>query len=139
MKILVLNGPNLNLLGTREPSVYGSATLADIERDLKTAFPQVTFSFAQSNHEGELVDTLQRARVDGIVFNPAAYAHTSIALRDAIAAIPVPVVEVHISNVYARERFRHHSMTAAACVGLVAGLGTDGYRLAVDHLVRRSR
>lgn len=140
MKILVLNGPNLNLLGTREPDVYGTTSLALIEEDLRSAFPAVGFLFVQSNHEGTLVDALHDAsadRYDGVVLNPAAYSHTSIALRDAILAIDVPVVEVHLSNIYARERFRHHSMTAAACIGVLTGLGADGYRLAVDHLVRR--
>lgn len=141
MKLLVLNGPNLNLLGSREPDVYGAGTLDDLERDLRERFPDVTFEFVQSNHEGALIDALHRAAADGVggvVFNPGGYSHTSVALRDAIAAIEVPVVEVHISNVYARERFRHVSRTAAAAVGVISGLGLDGYGLAVAHLLNRS-
>jgi 3-dehydroquinate dehydratase-2 len=138
MKLLVLNGPNLNLLGTRETEVYGTGTLADLERALREEFAGVSLEFAQSNHEGELVDALQRAAregFDGVVFNPAGYSHTSVALRDAVAAVDVPVVEVHISNVYARERFRHRSRTAAAAVGVIAGLGLAGYSLAVRYLM----
>lgn len=138
MNILILNGPNLNLLGTREPEVYGHGTLADLEAALRRAFPEVAFSFFQSNHEGALVDRLHQARTDGtdgIVFNPGAYTHTSIALRDAIAAIGVPVVEVHLSNVHAREAFRHHSMLAPVCAGQIVGLGRAGYHLAVRYFV----
>jgi 3-dehydroquinate dehydratase-2 len=132
--ILVLNGPNLNLLGLREPAIYGHATLADIEARLRDSFGQVDFSFFQSNHEGALVDRLQQAAadgVDGVVFNPGAYGHTSIALRDAIAGTGLRVVEVHISNVHAREAFRHELMLAPVCSGTISGLGVEGYALAV--------
>lgn len=138
MKLLILNGPNLNLLGTREPETYGRTTLADIEVRLREAFPGVEFQFVQSSHEGALIDALHKASgdgVDGVVFNPAGYTHTSIALRDAIAAIEVPVVEVHLSNIHARESFRHGSYTAGAAVGQITGLGPRGYDLAVRFLV----
>ena len=134
MKILVLNGPNLNLLGTREPEKYGRLTLDDLSAGVKNRFPTVDFTFLQSNHEGDLISALHQAQVDeldGVVLNAGAYTHTSIGLRDAIAAISVPVIEVHITNVHAREKFRHHSMIAPACVGQIAGLGTQGYHLAV--------
>lgn len=136
MNILLLNGPNLNLLGTREPETYGHATLADLENDLRAAFPGVTFAFFQSNHEGALIDRLHQAHqrgADGIVFNPGAYTHTSVALRDAVAAITPPVLEVHISNVHAREDFRRHSLLAPVCAGQIAGLGLAGYHLAVRY------
>ena len=138
MTILILNGPNLNLLGTREPETYGHATLADLEADLRAAFPEVTLAFFQSNHEGALIDRLHEAHrqvVDGIVFNPGGYTHTSVALRDAIAAIDPPVVEVHLSNVHAREAFRHHSYLAPVCAGQICGLGRAGYHLAVRYFV----
>ena len=141
MKILVLNGPNLNLLGERSPDVYGSDTLASIEDQIVSAYSGVDFAFFQSNDEGALVDRLHQAHrdgLDGVVFNPGAYTHTSVALRDAIEAIAPPVIEVHLSNVYAREAFRHHSMLAPVCVGQVAGLGGLGYSLAVEYLVRSS-
>lgn len=140
MKLLVLNGPNLNLLGTREPETYGSATLADLERALKSTFPQVTFSFFQSNHEGALIDKLhetQNNALQGVIFNPGAYTHTSIALRDAIAGIKVPVIEVHISNIHARESFRHHSLLAPVCTGQLCGLGLSGYFSAVSYFAFR--
>ncbi|HET6567061.1 MAG TPA: type II 3-dehydroquinate dehydratase [Rhodothermales bacterium] len=138
MKILVLNGPNLNLLGTREPDIYGGGTLADLEADLRGTFPDAEFSFFQSNHEGALIDRLQQADTEslsGIVLNGGALTHTSIALRDAIAAIRVPVVEVHISNIHAREDFRSHSHTAPVCVGQITGLGRRGYHLAVQYFL----
>jgi 3-dehydroquinate dehydratase-2 len=136
MQLLILNGPNLNLLGTREPAVYGTGTLADLEADLRATFPDVGLSFFQSNHEGALIDRLHAARTDGtdgIVFNPGAYTHTSVALRDAVAAIGVPVVEVHLSHIHAREPFRHHSLLAPVCVGQISGLGRRGYHLAVQY------
>ncbi|HYE56896.1 MAG TPA: type II 3-dehydroquinate dehydratase [Rhodothermales bacterium] len=140
-RILVLNGPNLNLLGQREPAVYGTGTLTDLEAELRAAFPEVDFVFAQSNHEGALIDRMHEARTDGtlgVVMNPGGFSHTSVALRDAVASIaPVPVVEVHLSNVHAREPFRHRLITAGACVGSIAGLGRAGYHLAVRYLVER--
>ncbi len=138
MNILILNGPNLNLLGTREPETYGHATPADLEADLRAAFPEVTFAFFQSNHEGALIDRLHEAHhhtVDGIVFNPGGFTHTSVALRDAVAAIDPPVVEVHISNVHAREDFRRRSLLAPVCAGQISGLGIAGYHLVVRYFV----
>ncbi|MFO7313334.1 type II 3-dehydroquinate dehydratase [Rhodothermus marinus] len=142
MKILVLNGPNLNLLGKREPAIYGRITLQQLEKKLREAFPDVTLEFVQSNHEGELIDQLHRAEAehfDGVVFNPGGYTHTSVAIRDAVAAISVPVVEVHLSNLHAREPFRQHSLTAAVCEGQIVGLGATGYRLAIQYLIERAR
>ena len=137
--VLVVNGPNLNLLGEREPDVYGSETLTDLVADLDryAADRGVVLRHVQSNIEGELVDTLHAARheVDGIVLNAGAYSHYSIALRDAIAAIDVPVVETHLSNVLARDQFRHESVIGAECLGIIAGFGTDSYRLAIDALL----
>ena len=138
MRLLVLNGPNLNLLGTREPDVYGAGTLADLEAEVRAALPDIAFTFAQSNHEGVLLDYVHAALTDGtdgLVVNFGALSHTSVALRDALAAIrPVPTVEVHISNVHAREAFRHTLLTAGACVGVVSGLGRAGYALAARFL-----
>lgn len=138
MDLLILNGPNLNLLGEREPATYGRETLADVERALRGRFEGIALSFVQSNHEGELIDRLHeahRAKRDGVVFNPGGYTHTSVALRDAVAGISVPVIEVHLSNVHAREAFRHRSLIAPVCVGQIAGLGTAGYHLAVQYFV----
>lgn len=138
-QILVLNGPNLNLLGTREPDVYGSTTLADIVDGLRTAFAgRADLRDAQSNSEGALVDALHDARTwaDGVVFNPGAYTHTSVALRDAISACELPVVETHLSNVHAREEFRHTSMLSAVCLGVVGGFGRHSYTIALDGLLR---
>ena len=135
--ILVLNGPNLNLLGTREPQIYGSTTLAEIEGDLGAAAAgRARISFFQSNHEGALVDRVQAARaeaVDFMIVNAGALTHTSVALRDAMAAVAVPFVEVHLSNVYRREEFRHRSLLADLAVGVIAGLGPAGYRFALQH------
>ncbi len=137
MKILIINGPNLNLLGKREPSVYGASSFEDYLKVLKEQFQNVEISYFQSNVEGELINTLHQYGfdVDGIILNAGAYTHTSIALGDAIRAITAPVVEVHISNVHAREEFRHKSMIAAACKGVIAGFGLDSYRLALLSLV----
>lgn len=137
MTCLLLNGPNLNLLGTREPETYGAETLAGVEAALQETFPDVDFSFRQDNSEGTLIDHLHAAHekgLDGVVFNPGGYTHTSVALRDAVAAIDPPVVEVHLSNVHAREAFRHTSRIAPVCIGQIAGLGTAGYALAVRYL-----
>jgi 3-dehydroquinate dehydratase II len=137
--ILILNGPNLNLLGEREPSVYGAASLADIIDGLRSGLDadRVEIRDAQSNAEGGLIDAIHDARTwaDGIVLNAGGYTHTSVALRDAIAAVDVPVVEVHLSNVHARERFRHRSLISAVCLGTIGGFGPFGYRLAVDALL----
>ncbi|NNE36287.1 MAG: type II 3-dehydroquinate dehydratase [Rhodothermales bacterium] len=138
MKILVLNGPNLNLLGMREPTTYGSETLDSVFQGLQDAFPAVDLVHFQSNIEGELIDRLQAADADGFdgaVFNPGGYTHTSVAIRDAVASIRTPVVEVHISNIAAREEFRHNSLIAPVCAGQLSGFGTRGYHLAVRHFV----
>ncbi len=138
MKLLILNGPNLNMLGEREPETYGNTSLKAIQQNLEGAFPHVDLAFYQSNHEGELIDRLQSGAengFDGIVFNPGGYSHTSVALRDAISAIETPVIEVHISNIAARESFRHHSVTAGATLGMISGLGPMGYRMAVDYFL----
>lgn len=140
MKLFILNGPNLNRLGKREPEIYGSETLNDVKEKCTSLAAEygATIDFRQSNHEGELIDWVHEAEdtgIDGIVFNPGAYTHTSIALRDAIAAINVPVIEVHISNIHKRESFRHHSWLAAECVGQICGLGTFGYQLAIRKLL----
>jgi 3-dehydroquinate dehydratase II len=139
-QILVLNGPNLNLLGTREPGVYGHDTLADILDDLRAhaAEQDVELRDLQSNHEGALIDALHEARAwaDGVVCNAGALTHTSIALRDAISAVELPVVETHLSNTHAREAFRHQSMIAPVCLGVVAGFGRDSYVVALDALIR---
>ena len=139
--ILVLNGPNLNMTGLREPDVYGSATLDDVNNALSDAATSlgITLDFCQSNHEGVLIDRLHEApaRYDGIILNAGALTHYSYALRDAIAAIPLPVVEVHMSNVHKREEFRHHSVIAPVCVGTIAGFGSFSYHLALAALLER--
>jgi len=138
MNILILNGPNLNLLGTREPGIYGSATLTDIEAGCRNQAETlgVSVSFEQSNSEGALVDALHAARtsMDGVVLNAGAYTHSSTALRDAIAATGLAVVELHLSNTHAREPFRHVSMIAPVCIGVIQGFGAAGYRLALTAL-----
>lgn len=135
MKILIINGPNLNLLGTREPTIYGSRSFDSYLPVLKEAFPELTIDYFQSNHEGLIIDRLQLMDADGVVLNAGAYTHTSLAIADCIAAIKTPVVEVHISNVMAREPIRHNSLIAPVCRGSIAGFGLDSYRLAVSALV----
>jgi 3-dehydroquinate dehydratase-2 len=137
MHISIINGPNLNLLGKREPGIYGSESFEDYFKTLQQRFPNTGFTYFQSNIEGELIDALQREGFasDGIIMNPGGYTHTSVAIGDAIAAIPAPVIEVHISNVHAREEFRRISQVSAKCRGTISGLGLDGYRLAVEFLV----
>lgn len=138
MKIAIINGPNLNLLGKREPGIYGNSSFEEYLRHLTQLFPQVQFHYYQSNIEGELINELQQAGFDdcqGIVLNPAGYTHTSVAIGDAIAAIPIPVVEVHISNVHAREDFRKISHVSAKATGSIIGLGLKGYELAIRWLI----
>lgn len=138
MKILIINGPNLNLLGTREPQHYGTGTMDSVLDALKSQYPDVQFDYYQSNVEGFLIDRLHQTLekpCDGVVLNAGAYTHTSVALRDAIAAIKVPVVEVHISNVHSREEFRHRSLISAVCKGVICGFGLDSYRLGVEALL----
>lgn len=140
-KLLLLNGPNLNLLGTREPAVYGSGTLADIESAAEKQAESAGASLAcfQSNHEGALIDRIHAARlehVDAIIINPGGLTHTSVALRDALAGVAIPFIEVHISNVHQRESFRHHSYLSGVAKGVICGLGTDGYRLAIDFSLK---
>jgi 3-dehydroquinate dehydratase-2 len=138
MNILVLHGPNLNLLGTREPEVYGHTTLDDVNQRLQDYAQgrDLTLRILQSNHEGELIDALHDARgwADGVIINPGGYTHTSVALRDAVSAVEIPTIEVHLSNVHAREPFRHTSMIAPVCRGQISGLGWIGYRLALEAL-----
>jgi 3-dehydroquinate dehydratase-2 len=139
MRVLFLNGPNLNLLGQREPAVYGKTTLADIEARVRGRANSLkaTIDFRQSNDEGELVTWIQQAKnqFDAIVLNAAAYTHTSVALRDAISAIGIPTIEIHLSNIHAREEFRHHSVIAAVCKGQIAGFGPDSYVLGLEAAV----
>ena len=141
--VLILNGPNLNLLGSREPGIYGNTSLPEIVAELETLAggtdPPLRIEHVQSNHEGILVDTIQRLGPGavGIIINPAALTHYSIALRDALAAVGTPTIEVHLSNIHAREEFRHHSMVAPVVLGQIAGLGPHGYRLALLHLIAR--
>lgn len=137
MKLLILNGPNLNLLGVREPGIYGTATMDDCLQNLRKRYPDDQLLYFQSNVEGFLIDRLQQAideNVEGVVFNAGAYTHTSVALHDCIRSLKFPVIEVHISNVHTREEFRHHSMISAACKGVICGFGLDSYRLAVEAL-----
>ena len=143
MNVLVLHGPNLNLLGTREPAVYGSTTLADIERDLTQIAKEAgsTLQSLQSNHEGVLIDRVHAARTDGtdfIVINPGAFTHTSVALRDALAGVAIPFVEVHLSNIHRREPFRHHSYFSDLAEGTIVGLGAQGYALALRFALSRA-
>ncbi len=140
MKFLILNGPNLNLQGRRDTDVYGTQTFDDYLAALKKHFPQIGFGYFQSNIEGELIDAVQQAagRYDGIVLNAGGYTHTSVALRDAVSAVAVPVVEVHISSILAREEFRHVSLLAPVAVGSIMGFGLDSYRLGVEALLLKA-
>jgi 3-dehydroquinate dehydratase II len=135
VKLIIINGPNLNLLGKREPEIYGSQTFLEYFYSLKTKFSDIELHYFQSNHEGELLDKIHEIGFSftGIILNAGAYTHTSIALRDALAAISTPTVEVHISNIYAREEFRHHSYLTAKCAGIISGLGLKGYELAIQY------
>ena len=139
MQIAIINGPNLNLLGTREPQIYGNKTFLDFYAELQQQFPEISFHYFQSNVEGELINELQRVgfSYDGILLNPGGYTHTSVAIGDAIASVTTPVIEVHISNVYAREDFRKISHVSAKCKGTIAGLGLKGYTLAVQYFVEK--
>ncbi|MDR1631658.1 MAG: type II 3-dehydroquinate dehydratase [Dysgonamonadaceae bacterium] len=136
MKLQIINGPNLNLLGAREPEVYGSSSFEDYLQELTQHFPEVEFYYFQSNVEGEIINKIHETgfSFDGIILNAGAYTHTSIAIHDAIKGVKTPVIEVHISNVHARETFRHHSLIAGACKGVIAGFGLDSYRLAVEAI-----
>lgn len=136
-KILIINGPNLNLLGKREPTIYGNSTFEDYLEQLREKYPQCEISYYQSNIEGELINKIHEVgfTYDGIILNAGAYTHTSIALHDAIKAVTTPVIEVHISNVHAREPFRHVSMISAACKGVVIGFGLESYRLALESFI----
>ena len=139
MHIRIINGPNLELLGTREPAIYGNRTMADLLAGFRSIYAAHVSDLFQSNEEGDLINALRAADVvcGGIVLNAAGYSHTSVALRDALATMKSPVVEVHISNIHAREEFRNRSLTAVHCVGVITGFGLEGYRMAVDHLLRR--
>jgi len=143
LPILMLNGPNLNLLGTREPATYGYETLADIEALCHARADELGLQveFKQTNHEGQLIDWIHQARgrCAGIVINPAAWTHTSVAIRDALTAVELPVIEVHLSNVHQREEFRHHSFVSGIALGVMAGFGSNGYRLALDHFAHLLR
>ena len=138
MKIVIINGPNLNLLGTREPGVYGNQTFEQFYQELKSYFPQVEFDYFQSNVEGELIDRIQKEgfSCDGILLNAAAYTHTSVGIGDAIKAIDTPVVEIHISNTFSREDFRHKSYVTPAAKGIIIGFGLDSYRLGVESFLK---
>ena len=136
-KILILNGPNLNLLGKREPGVYGSQSFEDYLQELRNLFPDQELHYFQSNHEGALIDKIHEIgfSFDGIIINAGAYTHTSIALADALSAVTTPAVEVHISNIHAREAFRHHSYLTSRCKGMICGLGLKGYELAIRYFI----
>lgn len=140
MHIVIINGPNLNLLGKREPEKYGYSSFEDYLSVLKSSYPGITFTYYQSNVEGELIDQIQKAgfSTDGIILNAGGYTHTSVAITDAIAAVPSPVIEVHITNIFAREEFRHVSLIARNCAGSISGFGMESYRLAVEALTRIS-
>lgn len=141
MKIQIINGPNINLLGKREPGIYGSESFESYLKELRTAYPDIEIAYYQSNIEGELIDKIHETGFDvnGIVLNAGAYTHTSIALQDAIRSVTSPVVEVHISNVHKREEFRHKSMISCACMGVICGFGLNSYRLAIEAILDATR
>ena len=141
MKIAIINGPNLNLLGKREPEIYGSESFETYLEKLKIIFPTIEFKYFQSNVEGELIDAIQQYgfSVDGIILNPGGYTHTSVAIGDAVAAVPAKVVEVHISNIFGREEFRKNSHVSAKCVGVISGLGLKGYELASHYFLENDK
>lgn len=141
MKLIIINGPNLNLLGTREPEIYGDTSFEDFYQRLKDSFSDHQLDYYQSNVEGEIVDKLQQTgfSYDGIVLNAAAYTHTSVAISDAIASIKTPVIEVHISNIYSREEFRHKSIISGNCIGMISGLGLEGYLLALTYFIHQQK
>lgn len=138
-RVLIINGPNLNLLGVREPGIYGNSSMEAYLETLRSRFPNYNIEYFQSNHEGEIIDKLHEVGFDetlkGIILNAGAYTHTSLAIADAISAIKIPVIEVHISNVHAREEVRHHSMISGVCRGVIAGFGLDSYRLGIEAIV----
>ncbi|MBO5880356.1 MAG: type II 3-dehydroquinate dehydratase [Paraprevotella sp.] len=140
MKVLIINGPNLNLLGKREPEIYGGKSFEEYLQELRELYPQITIDYYQSNVEGGLINKIHEVGFEDtyILLNAGAYTHTSIALHDAIKAISAPVIEIHISNVHQRESFRHHSMISAACVGVICGFGLDSYRLGIEAFLQRS-
>jgi 3-dehydroquinate dehydratase-2 len=137
MNVQIINGPNLNLLGVREKSIYGDSSFETYLTELQNRYPNLNITYYQSNVEGEIINKIHEVgfTYDGIVLNAGAYTHTSVAIADAIAGVKTPVIEVHISNVYKREEFRHHSMLAASCKGVIAGFGLDSYRLAIENLI----
>jgi len=140
MKIIIINGPNLNLLGKREPEIYGDQSFEDFYEKIKSNFPNIHLDYFQSNIEGELVNKLQQVgyTYDGIILNAAGYTHTSIAISDAIAAVESPVLEVHISNIYSREEYRHKSIISGNCVGMISGLGLEGYLLGLSYFINQN-
>lgn len=134
-QILIINGPNLNLLGTRQPQIYGEIAFDEVVRDLRVKFPEDQIEYLQSNYEGEIIDALQKSTHAGVILNAGGYTHTSVAIRDAISAIEIPVVELHISNISARESFRHESLLSPVCAGVIYGFGVKGYELAMRYFV----
>jgi len=140
MKLIIINGPNLNLLGVREKEIYGSGDFDSFYQSTKGKYPQVRLDYYQSNVEGEIIDKIHETgfEYDGIIINPGGYTHTSVAISDAIAAVKSPVIEVHISNIYAREEYRHTSLTGKNCIGVISGLGLAGYELAIQHLTHQA-
>ena len=141
MKVIIINGPNLNLLGVRQPEIYGNRRFEDYLRELRVAFPELQIDYYQSNVEGEIINKMHEVgfSYDGIVLNAGGYSHTSVAIHDAIASIKTQVVEVHISNIYAREEYRRHSLLSDACMGVICGMGLEGYRLAIEGLVQSAK